>query len=46
MQQRARHLADNPEAATEMGGKAYDSIHDLSTTNQSMAVWEELERWN
>ncbi len=46
MQQRARHLAENPSAAKEMGSRAYDSIHDLSTANQSMAVWEELERWN
>jgi glycosyltransferase involved in cell wall biosynthesis len=46
MQQRAKHFADNPSAAEEMGSRAYDSIHDLSTANQSMAVWEELEQWN
>ncbi len=46
MQNRARNLADNPEAASRMGGKAYDSIASLGTAAQSMAVWEELERWN
>jgi len=46
MQNRARHLADNPEAASKMGGKAYDSIAGLGTAAQSMAVWEELESWN
>jgi len=46
MQQRAKHLANYPQAAADMGDKAYDSIYDLSTANQSMAVWEELERWN
>lgn len=46
MQQRARQLSENPSTAAEMGSRAYDSIRELSTANQSMAVWEELERWN
>ncbi len=42
---RATELAENPEAAREMGRRAYDSIHSLSEPSQSMAVWEELENW-
>ena len=47
MQQRARHLADKPERS---GCKWAVRPMIRSTTsapaNQSMAVWEELERWN
>ena len=46
MQKRASHLADCPKEASQMGEKAYDSIRELSTPNQSLAVWEELEKWN
>jgi glycosyltransferase involved in cell wall biosynthesis len=46
MQHRARQLANHPEGASEMGNRAYDSISNLGTAAQSMAVWEELERWN
>ncbi|HZW56142.1 MAG TPA: glycosyltransferase family 4 protein [Nitrososphaerales archaeon] len=46
MSQRARHLAGSPEVATNMGARAYESIRNLCTLEQTERLWEELENWN
>ncbi|MGI0091191.1 MAG: glycosyltransferase family 4 protein [Nitrososphaerales archaeon] len=46
MQERAKHLGDEPERACAMGRKAYDSIRSLCSKEQSMNLWAELEGWN
>jgi glycosyltransferase involved in cell wall biosynthesis len=46
MQKRARHLGHEPDQASKMGRRAYDSIQTLCRQEQSMNLWRELECWN
>jgi glycosyltransferase involved in cell wall biosynthesis len=45
MQQRAKHLGEDPNEGFRMGCKAHNSIQSLCDEKQSMTLWEELERW-